>query len=109
MDRLSQLDRFPLPGGGRLLVARTFFQRLLGLAGLPSLAGDRALLLPRCSSVHTAWMRFPIDVAFLDADGRVVALAESVGPWRLVRHGGARAVVETRAGAARALGFGPPD
>jgi uncharacterized membrane protein (UPF0127 family) len=108
MDRLSRLERRPLPGGGELLVARTFSERLRGLAGMPSLASDRALLLPSCSSVHTAWMRFAIDVAFLDAGGRVVALTESLAPWRLAGHRGARAVVETSAGTARALGFGPP-
>jgi uncharacterized membrane protein (UPF0127 family) len=105
MDRLSRLESHPLAGGGRLLVASTFGQRLVGFAGLASIPPDHALLLPRCSSVHTAWMRFAIDVAFLDGDGRVLALTEALGPWRLARHPGARAAVETRAGAARALGF----
>jgi uncharacterized membrane protein (UPF0127 family) len=108
MDRLSGLEHHPLPEGGRLLVARTFCQRLRGLAGLRSMPPGHALLIPRCSSVHTAWMRFPIDVAFLDAGGRVVALTESLPAWRMARHRGADAVVETHAGAARGLGFGPP-
>jgi uncharacterized membrane protein (UPF0127 family) len=108
VDRLARLEQHPLPGGGRLLVARTFGQRLRGLAGLRSLPADRALWLPRCSCVHTAGMRFAIDVAFLDGHGRVLALTEALGPWRLARHRGAHAVVETRAGAARGLGFGPP-
>jgi uncharacterized membrane protein (UPF0127 family) len=107
MDRLSRLERHPLPGGGRLLVARTFGQRLKGLAGLHSMPAGHALLLPRCSSVHTAGMRFAIDVAFLDPAGDVLALVEGVGPWRIVRHRGADAVVETAAGAARGLGFAP--
>jgi uncharacterized membrane protein (UPF0127 family) len=106
VDRLSKLEQRPLRGGGRLLVAHTFGQRLRGLAGLASMPEDHALLLSRCSSVHTAGMRFAIDVAFLDAEGNVLALAEGVGPWRVVRHRGADAAVETRAGRARALGFG---
>jgi uncharacterized protein len=108
VDRLSKLEQRPLPGGGRLLVAHTFGQRLRGLAGLSSMPAGDALLLPRCSSVHTAGMRFAIDVAFLDADGSVLALTQCVGPWRVVGHRGAHAVVETRAGAARGLGFAPP-
>jgi uncharacterized membrane protein (UPF0127 family) len=107
VDRLSKLEQRPLRGGGRLLVARTFAQRLRGLAGLAAMPEDDTLLLPRCASVHTAGMRFAIDVAFLDDQGVVLALAEHVGPWRVVRHRGADAVVETRAGRARALGFGP--
>jgi uncharacterized membrane protein (UPF0127 family) len=108
MDRLARLEHHPLPRGGRLLVARTFWQRLRGLGGLRSMPPGHALLIPRCSSVHTAGMRFSIDVAFLDAHGRVLALTESLPPWRMAGHRGADAVVETRAGAARGLGFGPP-
>jgi uncharacterized membrane protein (UPF0127 family) len=64
-----------------------------------------ALLIPGCDSVHTAWMRFAIDVVFLDADGRVLRVATGVTPWRVVRRAGADAVVETRAGEAGRLGW----
>ena len=55
------------------------------------------LLLPRCSSVHTFGMRFPIHVLFLDEDLEVIGERRAVKPGRLVRHRGARAVVEFQA------------
>jgi hypothetical protein len=79
-------------------VARGRLARLLGLAGLRRLPADRALLLPRCRSVHTFGMRFPIDVVFLDASGRVLRRVEAVGSGRVVGHRGAAGVVETVAG-----------
>ena len=79
------------PAGRRLdtWVAESFPVRLAGLAGLPWLAPGRALLLPRCSSVHTVGMRFAIDVAFLSwppSGGRcdVLALRRAVLPFRIV-------------------------
>jgi len=71
-----------------------------GLAGLDDLPDRTALLIPRCRSVHTFGMRFPIDVIFLDGDRRVVRVDPDVPPRRVVWARGARAVVETRAGEA---------
>ena len=108
MDRLSRLEQRPLAGGGTLLVARTFGERLLGLAGLPAMPAGCALLIPGCDSVHTAWMRFPTDVAFLDASGGVLRVVEGLRPWRMAWCRHAAAVVETGAGHAAALGFRSP-
>ena len=96
--RLLRLELQPLPGGLRFFVARSGRARLLGLA-LLARAPPRgcALLLPRCRSVHTAGMRFALDVAFLDAAGRVVRVARAVPPWRLVSCRGAAAVLESPA------------
>jgi uncharacterized membrane protein (UPF0127 family) len=79
-------------------VARGFGARLIGLAFRRS-AGE-PLLIPRCRSVHTAGMRCAIDVVFLDRHGRVLRVAASVPPWRLVSCRAAAAVVETAAGEA---------
>ena len=59
------------------------FEGLMGAAPLPAGSG---LLLPRTSSVHTHFMRFPIDVVFLAkpcADGgrRVVSVRPRLRPW----------------------------
>jgi uncharacterized protein len=62
-------------------------------------AGE-ALRIPRCRSVHTFGMRFPLDLIFLDADGRPVRVARDVPPWRVVSCRGASEVIETRAGEA---------
>ena len=72
-------------------------KRLRGLLGRDGLEGG--LLLPRCRSVHTVGMRFPIDVAFLDGDG-VVLRAVTMRRHRIgVPVRGATAVVEAEAGA----------
>lgn len=71
--------------------------RRKGLLGRDSL--DGAIVLDRCRWVHTIGMRFPIDVAFLDEDGRVIRTVQMprqrVG-LPVVR---ARRVIEAEAGA----------
>jgi uncharacterized membrane protein (UPF0127 family) len=96
----SRFARLPSanPLGIRALVAETFRARLLGLAFLPRERAPSALLIPRCRSVHTFGMRFPIDVVFLDARGRELGRAEAVRPRRLVSRRGAAAVLEWPSG-----------
>jgi len=82
--------------------AATPLARLRGLAGVPADAIDpaTALLLPRTRSVHTAGMRFPLDLVWLDRAGRAVRVDLAVGPWRLRSCLRARAVLELPAGGA---------
>jgi uncharacterized membrane protein (UPF0127 family) len=87
-----------LTGGARVYVARSVFARLLGLALLARAPPACALLIPRCRSVHTAGMRFALDVAFLDRAGRVLRVAYAVPPWRVVGCHGAAGVLEAPAG-----------
>ena len=101
-------------------VADSFRARLLGLAGAGPLAAGRGLLIPRCAAVHTAGMRWALDVAFLawppGPGCEVLAVREGLGPFRLCRHGGrggarATAVLEAPAGTLAPLGVrpgGPP-
>ena len=101
--RLRRMDAHALPGGWTIFVARTGGQRLLGLMGLRAMPPGSALLFPRCASVHTAWMRMAIDVVFLDADGRALAVRHRLRPWRVARCRAAVAVVECPAGTADVL------
>jgi uncharacterized membrane protein (UPF0127 family) len=82
-----------------IVVVRTPWQRLRGLAFRRRPPPGKALIFPGCRSVHTFGMRFPIDVVFLDARGRVIRIAPAVPPGRLVACRGASAVVEVGAGA----------
>ncbi len=90
-----------MEGGLRIFVARSYRARLLGLALLADLDPGMALLIPRCSSVHTFGMRFPLDIAFLDSAGRELRLVHTARPGRVVAHRGAAAVLEWRSGDAR--------
>ena len=67
-------------------VADTFFSSLIGLMGRRELPEGHGLWIPHCQSVHTFWMRFPIDVLFLNSDRRVVHLVEGMVPFRISRH-----------------------
>jgi len=75
-------------------VAATLRARLLGLAGLERDEAGPGLLIPRCRSVHTFGMRFPLDLVFLDRDGRPRSARRAVPPRRVVRDRRASAVLE---------------
>lgn len=68
-----------------------------GLLGRDAL--DGALLLMPAMSVHTLGMRFPIDVAYCDAELQVLAMVPGMRPWRMgAPRLKARAVIEAEAG-----------
>jgi uncharacterized membrane protein (UPF0127 family) len=75
-------------------IAEDFRTRLRGLAFRDRAEAGPGLLIPRCASVHTFGMRFPLDVYFLDAEGSVLALRLAVPPRRIVWHPGSSAVLE---------------
>jgi uncharacterized protein len=85
--------------------ATSFLQRLGGLLMLPRLRKGQALVLAPCNSVHTLFMRYAIDVAFIDKQGRVMKLVAGVQPWRAASCWRAHAAVELAAGQARAHGL----
>jgi uncharacterized membrane protein (UPF0127 family) len=97
VSRLRQFEVQALPGGLHLFVARSRRSRLLGLALLARAPPGSAVLLPRCRSVHTAGMRFALDVVFLDGAGNVLRAVAGVPPWRVVSCRDAVAVLEVPA------------
>src|SRR4051794_26681085 len=68
--------------------------RLLGLSCLDREDAGPGLLIPRCASVHTFGMRFPLDLYFLGGRWEVVAVRRGVPARRFAICGGARAVLE---------------
>jgi uncharacterized membrane protein (UPF0127 family) len=105
--RLDALPGRELPGGLRVAEARTRAARMKGLAKLDAMPPGAALQIPRCRSVHTFTMRFPLDLIWLDKDGRLVRVDAAVPPRRLRSCLRARSVVEANAGTAEAfLGAG---
>jgi uncharacterized membrane protein (UPF0127 family) len=64
-------------------IARDYSSRSVGLLNRSSLGDDEALLIYPCNSIHTFFMKFPIDVAFLDKKHKVVKISENILPWRL--------------------------
>jgi uncharacterized membrane protein (UPF0127 family) len=92
--RLQRLPRTALPEGEEVIVADSPLARLLGLAWLDEVPIGCALLFPRCRCIHTFGMRFPIDVDFLDSDGRVLRRIDELGPRRVAWCRRAAAVLE---------------
>jgi uncharacterized protein len=83
-------------------VAVTRAARRRGLLGRESFGATEGLLLSPCKAVHTVGMRFPIDVIFIDRDGRAVRIVPALAPWRIAMSARAKAVIELAAGRAAA-------
>lgn len=98
-------------GSGRVVAATllTAFDRETrnrGLLGRDDLPTEQALALAPCSSVHTFFMRFAIDILFVSRNGEVLRIRRAVRPWRLAARLGAFAVIEMAAGAAAGVRAG---
>lgn len=79
-------------------MADTPFARMKGLLGRKDLGAGQGLLIRRTWSVHTLFMRFPIDVVFLDRDMRILSIRVNLKPWRAAARRGATSVLELPAG-----------
>lgn len=86
-------------------VAETRHARRKGLLGRQVMPADAALVITPCISVHTAFMRFPIDVVFVDRDGRAVQMIHNMQPWRMAASLKAHAVIEMAAGRTKDCGI----
>lgn len=89
-----------------LEVANTFLRRFCGLMLRKELQAHTGMLLEPCSSVHSCFMRFPIDVLYLDKK-RCVIEKETLRPWKVGKFvRGATAVVELPEGAGSEIPIG---
>jgi hypothetical protein len=79
-------------------LADTSAERRRGLLGRDTLPAGSAMVITRCSAVHTIGMRFAIDVAFVDSRGRVRKIVEGLVPWRMAMSIRSSAVIEFPAG-----------
>jgi len=78
--------------------------RMRGLLGRDGLEPGTGMLIDAAPSIHMFFMRFAIDVVFLDRDRKVVRIVEWLRPWRIAAAGGAAAALELPVGAAAAAG-----
>lgn len=86
----------------RVVQAADYESRSRGLLGRGSMEPDEGLWIVPCPMIHTFFMRFPIDVLFLDKNLKVVRVIESLRPWRLSPWvWRARSVLELAGGALR--------
>jgi uncharacterized membrane protein (UPF0127 family) len=66
-----------------LKIAKTLMDRTIGLMFVKEMKGFDGLLLDPCNSVHNFFVRFPIDLIFLDNDLKIVKLIPCFKPWRI--------------------------
>ncbi len=90
----------------KVMIADNFLLRLRGLMGRKMLPDRSGLLLTPCDSVHMCFMRFAIDVVYLDKNLTVLKIVRKLRPWTgLSMRRGAWAVLELNAGEAERMGL----
>lgn len=90
--------------GNSIDVAFTFDRRKIGLLNRKNLTPGEGLLISKCHSIHTFGMNFPIDVVFLDDQGRVLDLSPNLQPGRLAKRAASFSVLELPVGMIQASG-----
>jgi len=85
----------------RLEPAHTSATRRKGLLGRQALLPGEGLWIAPCESVHTFFMRFPIDLVYLDRENRIRKVRNAVGPWRVSACFSAHSILELPAGTIR--------
>ena len=93
----------------RLEVADSGPKRNMGLLGRDGLAPGEGLWIVPCESVHTFFMRFPIDLVYLDRKNTVKKVRHAVGAWRLSACLSAHSILELPAGTIRNTQTRPGD
>jgi len=94
---------------GQVCLADTFWRRLRGLLGTKGLPVGSGLVIRPCNSVHTLGMTYPIDVAFVDREGRVLKTVAALPPGRTAVCLGSVWVLELPAGQLAGTGTLPGD
>ena len=93
----------------RVVVADRAHRRMRGLLGRKYLRQGEGMVLRPGWSIHTAFMRFPIDAVFLDKGLVVVGIEDAIEPWRAASQRGAKAVLELPAGESSRRGLSVGD
>ncbi len=95
--------------GASIEIAGDSRTRRTGLLDRSSLAPGEGLWIVPCESVHTFFMKFAIDLVYLDKSRTVRKVRHAVNPWRVSACFTAHSILELPAGAARATGTVPGD
>jgi uncharacterized membrane protein (UPF0127 family) len=90
-------------------MASSPLRRMRGLLGRASLPGKEAIILRPGSSIHMLFMRFAIDVIYIDRNDRVVKVVRGLKPWRFSAARGAHSTIEMMTGATDGVSLEPGD
>lgn len=81
MKLINKTKQIPLVSN--VVIADTFLSRMVGLLNRKQLNFDEALIITKCNSIHMFFMRFAIDVVFVNNDYQVVGLVKNIKPFCL--------------------------
>jgi uncharacterized protein len=101
--RITNLTRNTVLGDS-IDMADTSAKRRTGLLKHKALAAGEGLWIVPCESVHTFFMKFPIDLVYLGKDRKVYKVRHTVKPWRMSACLRAHSILELPAGAAEKTG-----
>ena len=90
--------------GDAIDVADSSAKRRTGLLKHTGLAPGEGLWIVPCESVHTFFMKFAIDLVYVDRKHRVRKVRHAVPPWRMSACLAAHSIIELPAGMARETG-----
>ncbi|MFA5411595.1 MAG: DUF192 domain-containing protein [Candidatus Omnitrophota bacterium] len=93
-----------------VIIADRLFPRMKGLLGKKELKPNEAIVLKPCNSIHTLFMRFPIDVLFIDKHNKAIEVISNLKPYRLTRiYFNARFAIELPSGTLQATATAKDD
>lgn len=79
--------------------ATSALTRLKGLMFAKEMVGYDGLFIRPCNSIHTFFMRFPIDVLFMNKNFKIIKIVKNLSPWRMTRmYFSAHQVLEIKGG-----------
>lgn len=82
-----------------VIIAESYFSRLKGLMGKNIIEDNEGLLMRPCNSIHTFFMKFNIDIVFIDIDFKVVDVYIDLAPWKISKiYKNAKFVIEGKVG-----------
>ena len=88
-----------------LYVAGSFLERLKGLLGTSVLEPHTGLLLMNCRAVHMFFMRYALDIVYVDAEFRIVQITADLRPWQVSGCRNAKHAIELPAGTVKTYGW----
>jgi len=84
---------------GNILHAKNWLDRLIGLMFAERTIKIDGLLIEPCNSIHTCFMKFNLDLFFLNKNNEIVCIIRNLKPWRFTRpYFQARKVLEVKEG-----------
>lgn len=89
----------------RLEVADTFFKRFWGLMLKPCPKDGEGIIFYNCNAIHMFFMRYPIDVLFLDINGSILKIVDNLKPWKISSCTKSATVIELAPGFCTKIGI----